>query len=122
MKTFFEMIKILEQDNEQLTKNINQEPVQGPTEEPAQEPAQEPDQSMEPEAGVDNTETPGDLKHYMFFSNLKVMKNKIEEILSMDAHEIDEMLSDGHDWASDHISSSRDDVEEVYNWITGRLK
>lgn len=117
MKTFFEMMRILEQDNEQLTKNTKQEPVQGPKEEP-----QEPDQSMEPEAGVNNAETPGDLKHYMFFGNLKVMKNKIEEILSMDAHKIDEMLDDGHDWASDHISSSRDDVEEVYNWIIGTIK
>jgi len=32
------------------------------------------------------------------------------------------MLADGHDWANDHISTSRDDVEEVYNWITGNRK
>lgn len=122
MKTFFEMMRILEQDNE--TKNISQKPVQGPTEEPVQEPMQEPadDQLMEPEAGVDNTETASDLKHYMFFSNLKVMKNRIEEMLSMDAHQIDKMLEDGHDWAADHISTSKDDVEEVYNWISGMMK
>lgn len=117
MKTFFEMMRILEQDNEQLNKNTKQEPVQGPKEEP-----QEPDHSLEPEAGVDNTETAGDLKHYMFFSNLKVMKSRIEEMLSMDAHQIDKMLEDGHDWAADHISTSKDDVEEVYNWIAGTVK
>lgn len=69
-----------------------------------------------------NTVGSEDLKHYMFFSNLNVIKNKVQEILSMDPKELDAMLDDGHDWASDHISTSRDDIEEVYNWIIGRNK
>ena len=115
MKTFFEMMKILEQENEQSPKPVG--PEQGDQEDVRGTPDQV--QSVEPTVSVDNTETPGDLKHYMFFGNLKVMKNKIEEILSMDAHKIDEMLADGHDWACDHVSTSRDDIEEVYNWIVG---
>jgi hypothetical protein len=59
------------------------------------------------------------IKHYMFFSNLKSIKEKVDKLLEMDPREVDAMLDDGHDWASDHISSSRDDVEEVYNWIMG---
>jgi hypothetical protein len=35
---------------------------------------------------------------------------------------IDSELGKGHDWASDHITSSRDDIEEVFNWITTRIK
>lgn len=60
-------------------------------------------------------------KHYMFFSSLESMKEKIEEILKMDKTKLDRML-DGHDWASDHIASSRDDIEEVYNWIKSEYK
>jgi hypothetical protein len=62
------------------------------------------------------------LKHYMFFSNLKNMRDKIEEILKVDPIMIDKALSDGHDWASDHVSTSRDDIEEVHNWVMSRIK
>ena len=61
-----------------------------------------------------------DLKHYMFFSNLMVIKRKVDELLSMDHHELDAMLDDGHDWASDHIATSKDDIEEVHGWATSR--
>lgn len=60
-------------------------------------------------------------KHYMFFSSLKMIKEKAEAILAMDASKVDALLADGHDWASDHISTSRDDVEEVYNWLAGEM-
>lgn len=63
----------------------------------------------------------GKPQNYMFFSNLKVIKDKVEQILAMDVAQVDSMLSDGHDWASDHISTSRDDVEEVYNWLFGEM-
>ena len=63
----------------------------------------------------------GERKHYMFFSNLKVIKEKVDKMLAMDAGKIDAELANGHDWASDHITSSRDDVEEVYNWLTSRV-
>jgi hypothetical protein len=62
-----------------------------------------------------------DIKNYMFFSNLKVIKDKIEHLLSLDPYLIDAMLEDGHDWAREHLATSKDDVEEVYNWITSNL-
>ena len=55
----------------------------------------------------------------MFFSNLKSIKEKAEKILEMDTAEVDRMLGDGHDLAADHIATSKDDVEEVYNWLMG---
>lgn len=63
-----------------------------------------------------------EITNYMFFSNLEVMKQKIDAILKMDKKSVDKMLSDGHDWASEHISTSKDDVEEVYNWLTSAHK
>lgn len=63
-----------------------------------------------------------ELKNYMFFSNLKVIKDRVEALLSMDPTVVDEMLENGHDWASDHIATSKDDVEEVFNWIDSSIK
>jgi len=64
-------------------------------------------------------EDSNEIKHYMFFSKLKVIKDRVEKLLQMDPHELDAMIENGHDWASDHIATSKDDVEEVYNWIMG---
>lgn len=57
------------------------------------------------------------IDNYMFFSNLEQMKDQIEELLRMDKYMVDEILNDGHNWASDHITTSKDDVEEVYNFL-----
>jgi len=61
------------------------------------------------------------LKNYMFFQNIKQIKDNIDTILSMDEMVIDNIINDGHDWASDHISTSKDDVEEVYNFLKNRV-
>ena len=57
-----------------------------------------------------------ELGNYMFFSNLETIKRLVDKLLQMDKSEIDAML-DEHDWASDHITSSKDDIEEVFNFI-----
>ena len=56
-------------------------------------------------------------KNYMFFQNLNQIKGQVEELLSMDRPKLDNILSDGHDWASDHITTAKDDVEEVYHFF-----
>lgn len=58
-----------------------------------------------------------DRKNYMFFQNLKQIKDQVDELLSMDESKLDNILSDGHDWASDHITSAKDDIEEVYHFL-----
>ena len=58
-----------------------------------------------------------DLSHYMFFENLKIIKKMIDEMLELDEHMVDDVISSGHDWAEDHIATSKDDVEEVYNFL-----
>lgn len=68
------------------------------------------------------TEEKKELENYMFFSNLEVTRQKIDEILKMDHKAVDKMLSDGHDWASEHVTSSKDDIEEVYNWLISTSK
>lgn len=57
-------------------------------------------------------------QNYMFFGNLQTMKRLIDEMLEMDESEIDEILKE-HNWALDHIATSKDDVEEVFNFLAG---
>jgi hypothetical protein len=40
----------------------------------------------------------------------------------MDKLMVDRILQDGHDWASDHISTSKDDIEEVANFLKAEIK
>ena len=58
-----------------------------------------------------------DGEHYMFFENLKIIKKAVDEMLNLDKQLVDDILSDGHDWAEDHMATSKDDVEEVYNFL-----
>lgn len=55
-------------------------------------------------------------ENYMFFSNIKNIHSMCQEILDMDENNIDVILSE-HDWASDHISTSADDIGEVHNFL-----
>lgn len=108
MKTFYEMLQFIEQDDMPAAE-------QGPEQGLGNEAPARPEQPQNPQPEQE-------LKHYMFFSNLKSIKEKVEAMLAMDPNEVDGMLDDGHDWASDHISTSRDDVEEVHNWLMGEKK
>jgi hypothetical protein len=58
-----------------------------------------------------------ELGRYMFFENLKIIKNAVDKMLQLDEKTVDAILANGHDWAADHISTSKDDVEEVYNFL-----
>jgi len=58
-------------------------------------------------------------ENYMFFQNLKTIHHAIGELLNMDPQKVDSLLSNGHAWAVDHISTSADDVEEVYHFLSG---
>lgn len=58
-------------------------------------------------------------ENYMFFGNLKTIKRLVDEMLEMDETEVDTILKNGHNWAVDHIATSKDDVEEVFNFLAG---
>lgn len=108
MKNFYEMARILEAEGDEGDA-LPQDTA--PAEAPEMGPPSEAAPSGE---GMER-------KHYMFFSNLKAIKGMVEDMLSMDAAKVDSMLEGGHDWASDHIATSRDDVEEVHNWLSGNM-
>lgn len=61
-------------------------------------------------------------ENYMFFQNLKEIRDNIDILLSMDESEIDQTLSNGHDWATEHIATAKDDIEEVTTFLKYRKK
>ena len=64
-----------------------------------------------------------DLQNYMFFSNLESIKRKCESILAMDFKAIDEMLNaGGHDWAADHITVAKENIDQVENFLVGQFE
>lgn len=64
-----------------------------------------------------------DLQNYMFFSNLETIKRKSESILAMDFKAIDEMLNaGGHDWAADHITVAKENIDQVENFLVGQFE
>jgi hypothetical protein len=56
-------------------------------------------------------------QNYMFFQNLKTIHHAVGEMLQMNPAQIDQMLSEGHGWAADHIATSADDIGEVYHFL-----
>ena len=62
-----------------------------------------------------------EMQNYMFFNNLKTIHEAIGHMLEMDPQAIDQMLSDGHNWALDHIATATDDIEEVYHFLNASI-
>ncbi len=73
-------------------------------------------------SSVGAEESHHDVQFYMFFQNLKTIKRHVDEILKMDKSQIDDLLKGGHDWASDHIAVSKDDIQEVAEWIKNEIE
>jgi hypothetical protein len=63
-----------------------------------------------------------ELNNYMFFQNLHTLKNAVDELLELDPREVDQILTNGHGWALDHIATSVDDVEEVYHFMANSVE
>ena len=53
----------------------------------------------------------------MFFQNLEQMKRQCEMLLQMDESMIESLLNDGHDWADDHISEAKNNMDQVFDFI-----
>jgi len=56
-------------------------------------------------------------ENYMFFSNLKQMRRQIDLILEMDQDMVDQILQNGHDWADDHITEAKTNMDQVFDFL-----
>ena len=55
--------------------------------------------------------------NYMFFSNLKQIKRQCEMLLDMDKDMLDDILQNGHDWADDHVTEAKVNMDQVFDFI-----
>jgi hypothetical protein len=55
--------------------------------------------------------------NYMFFSNLEQIKRQCELLLEFDRDMVNNILTNGHDWADDHISSAKENIDQVFDFL-----
>ena len=60
-------------------------------------------------------------ENYMFFGNLEQMKRQLDNLMSLDPSYIDQVLQNGHDWADDHISKAKENLDHVYEFFMNEL-
>lgn len=58
---------------------------------------------------------------YMFFSNLEQIRDQASELLKYDKNQVEQLLDNGHDWAQDHIASSTESIDQVYDFMKNNL-
>jgi hypothetical protein len=56
-------------------------------------------------------------QRYMFFSNLEQMRRQCEILLDMDQDMVESILDNGHDWAQDHISEAKNNMDQVFDFL-----
>ncbi len=59
---------------------------------------------------------------YMFFSNLEQMRRQCDLLLDLDRGMVESILEDGHDWAQDHISEAKNNMDQVFDFLMNETK
>lgn len=59
---------------------------------------------------------------YMFFSNLEQIHRQTGLMLDMDEDELYNILENGHDWAQDHIATSKESIDQVFDFFMNETK
>jgi len=59
---------------------------------------------------------------YMFFSNLEQMRRQCDLLLDLDQEMVESILENGHDWAQDHISEAKNNMDQVFDFIMNESK
>ena len=58
----------------------------------------------------------------MFFSNLEQMRRQCDLLLDLDRQMVEGILDNGHDWAQDHISEAKNNMDQVFDFIMNESK
>jgi hypothetical protein len=59
---------------------------------------------------------------YMFFSNLEQMRRQCDLLLDLDHEMVESILENGHDWAQDHISEAKNNMDQVFDFLMNESK
>jgi len=60
-------------------------------------------------------------ERYMFFSNLEQMRRQCDLLLDLDRNMVEGILSNGHDWAQDHIAEAKNNMDQVFDFLMNEL-
>jgi hypothetical protein len=52
----------------------------------------------------------------------KPREARVTDYDGMNQQEVDALICDGHQWALEHVITTKDDVEEVYHFLKGRME
>jgi len=63
-----------------------------------------------------------DQQNYMFFKNLQQIARQAEMLHSMDPAMLDKILQQGHDWADDHITVAKENLDQVFDFFMNKTK
>jgi hypothetical protein len=63
-----------------------------------------------------------DSQRYMFFSNLEQMRRQCDLLLELDNDMVESILDNGHDWAQDHISEAKNNMDQVFDFLMNETK
>ena len=61
-------------------------------------------------------------ERYMFFSNLEQMRRQCGLLLDLDHNMVEDILSNGHDWAQDHIAEAKNNMDQVFDFLMNESK
>jgi hypothetical protein len=61
-------------------------------------------------------------ENYMFFGNLQQIHRQCEMLLKMDPKELDNIIKNGHDWADDHVSEAKNNMDQVFDFFMNETK
>ena len=59
---------------------------------------------------------------YMFFSNLEQIRRQCDLLLDLDRNMVESILDNGHDWAQDHISEAKNNMDQVFDFLMNESK
>ena len=59
----------------------------------------------------------GGIENYMFFSNLEQMISQAQQLLELDPMEVEKIIQNGHDWADDHITVAKENLDQVFDFM-----
>ena len=68
------------------------------------------------------SEADNSTENYMTFSNLQQMKRQIDMLLELDENVVDQIIQNGHDWADDHISTAKENLDQVFDFMMNETR
>lgn len=63
-----------------------------------------------------------DSERYMFFSNLEQIHRQTGLLLELNKNTVEGVLDGGHDWAQDHVSTAKESLDQVFDFMMNETK